>query len=139
MQQGHENGDDSQWIYGEAATPEQFALRTGTATFNGGLGGYYAHGSVSDHTLYQDGVSGSLALEVDFGTNRLTGEGEVEIDTAVRNETLAFSLDESTISETDSGLTRSLGFSAHATLEGLRGPKLHIRAFIGTCGEQNAD
>ena len=113
-----ENGDDSQWIYGEAATPEQFAQRTGTATFNGGLSGYYAHGSVSDHTLYQDGVSGSLALEVDFGTNRLTGEGEIDIDTAVRNETLAFSLDESTISETDSEFTRSLGFSANATLEG---------------------
>lgn len=112
-----EYGDDSQWIYGEAATPEQFALRTGTATFYGGLSGYYAHGSVSDHTLYQDGVSGSLALEVDFGMNRLTGEGEIEIDTAVRNETLEFSLDESTISETNSGLTRSLGFSANATLE----------------------
>jgi len=116
-----EYGDDSQWIYGEAATPEQFALRTGTATFNGGLSGYYAHGSVSDHTLYQDGVSGSLALEVDFGTNRLTGEGEIEIDTAVRNETLAFSLDESTISEKDGGLTRSVGFSSNATLEGESG------------------
>ena len=112
-----ENGDDSQWVYGEAATPEQYALRTGTATFNGGLSGYYTHGTVSDHTLYQEGVSGELALEVDFGTNRLTGEGQIEIDTAVRNETLAFSLNESTITETDSGLTRSLGFNANTTLE----------------------
>jgi hypothetical protein len=113
-----ENGDNSQWIYGEASTPEQFALRTGTATFNGGLQGYYAHGSVSAHTLYQDGVSGELALEVDLGTSRITGEGRIEIDTAARSETLAFSLNESTVSESDSGLTRSLGFSANATLEG---------------------
>jgi hypothetical protein len=115
-----EYGKDWQWIYGEASTPEQFALRTGNATFNGGLMGYYADGSEADHTLYQGSVSGDLELNVDFEANRLTGEGQLGVDNAAISEVLAFSLSESTISGVDNGSTRSLGFSAGATLENER-------------------
>jgi len=108
--------DGLQWIYGVGTTPEQFALRTGTATFNGGLSGYYAHGTVDSNTVYEDSVMGELALSIDFGGNRLTGEGRVEIDTPVRSETLSFSLNEAAITQAG-GLTRSLGFSSSATLE----------------------
>lgn len=107
--------DGLQWIYGVATTPEQFALRAGTATFNGGLSGYYAHGTFDVNTVYEDSVMGELALNIDFGSNRLTGEGRVEIDTPVRSETLSFSLDEAAITQAG-GLTRSLGFSSGATL-----------------------
>lgn len=108
--------DGLQWIYGVATTPEQFALRTGTATFSGGLSGYYAHGTFDSNTVYEDSVMGELALIIDFGSNRLTGEGRVEIDTPVRSETLSFSLNEAAITQAG-GLTRSLRFSSSATLE----------------------
>lgn len=109
--------DGLQWIYGVASTPEQFALRTGTATFNGGLSGYYAQGTFDSNTVYEDSIMGELALNIDFGNNRLTGEGRVEIDTLVRSETLSFSLNQADITASNSGLTRSLGFSTNASLD----------------------
>ncbi len=108
--------DGLRWIYGEASTPEQFALRTGTATFRGGLLGYYAHGSIDSNTVYEDSVFGSLTLNIDFGSNRLTGEGSMEIDNAARSETLSFTLNEAAITQTNDGLTRSLRFSSGAQL-----------------------
>lgn len=106
-----------EWVYGAATTPEQFALRTGTAVFNGGLSGYYAHGDQNSNTVYRDSVNGNLNLNIDFVTNRLTGGGQVNINNAARTESLSFSLNEAAITETG-GLTRSLGFNSNATLLG---------------------
>lgn len=118
--------DGLQWIYGEAATPEQYELRTGTATFRGGLIGYYAHGNFDNNTVYQDenpmdpsgnDVEGSLILDVNFSSNTLTGSGILDIHTPVRNENLRFTLNQANITENNSGLTRSLGFSTNASLD----------------------
>lgn len=124
-----EHGDESQWIYGQASTPEEFALRSGTATFNGGVLGYYAAGTATDYTLYPESVFGELELNIDFGTKLLTGEGRIEVDNEAANYTTELSLKEAAIAEKGTGLTRSLGFDARASLDNGRSADGN---FVGT-------
>lgn len=140
--------DGLQWIYGEASTPEQYELRTGTATFRGGLIGYYADGDFDNNTVYQDinqydtsgnDVEGRLILNVDFSSNTLTGNGVLDINTPVRNENLSFSLDQTSITASNSGLTRSLGFRTNASLDnGVAGSGNFSGTFYGSDASEAA-
>ena len=126
------NSTGLQWIYGEASTPEQFGLRTGTATFRGGLSGYYAHGTLSSNTVYRDSVAGNLLLNVNFGTNMLSGEGTLGIDNVARREEISFQISPASITENNDGLSRSLRFASNATLlNGIAGNGNFSGAFYG--------
>lgn len=111
------DGLDSQWIYGNATLPEQYLLRSTNATFKGNLNGFYGHGDLGNYTLYQDGVSGTLTLGMNFATNRLNGSGNIQISTAARAENLSFSLNETKLSVNETSTTRSIGFVAYLNQE----------------------
>lgn len=106
------------WIYGEASTHDQFALRTGTATFRGGIAGNYVHGSSGSETVYEDSLYGGLGLQVDFSNRSISGEGTLGISSPVRNEELSFTINPAQIRLNSDNFTQFVSFYSTASMTG---------------------